>query len=355
MSTTTESAGLTTGTTEQTTTGSWELTAPARRPPAKTQRQASEAESAQRTKRAAEAAAAVGGQPGELVYQPGGPMGAGGHMLPPGQHQHHLQGFYPQHGQGGAAPPPAGAQQHAAPPAQMAPLPHLDLPHNPAGEARAHSPSPLDLFGDPFAGATNGQAGGDPGRGGSNGLHGLLEEDELLRIPSPPPLPAEWESAAARPGMLFDFDQFDINKRQQQVGAGAWVHRAVRLLPRALPPPASLPWLAGGWAPAPARPHPCALPSALLAALLCGPTPRPPCQLGTQTLAGGRRLGPAGDRDHRHEPGGCAQPLGRLHLADPVCGGERRGAQARHGCAPCNFFFVGREKGGSQPRAGGSE
>lgn len=216
MSTTTESAGLTTGTTEQTTTGSWELTAPARRPPAKTQRQASEAESAQRTKRAAEAAAA-GGQPGELVYQPGGPMGAGGHMLPPGQP--HIQGFYPQHPQGGAAPPPAGAQQHAAPAAQMSPLPHLDLPQNPAGEARAHSPSPLDLFGDPFAGATNGQAGG-AARGSSDGLHGLMEEDELLRIPSPPPLPAEWESAAARPGMLFDFDQFDINKRQQQVGTG---------------------------------------------------------------------------------------------------------------------------------------
>ncbi len=216
MSTTTESAGLTTGTTEQTTTGSWELTAPARRPPAKTQRQASEAESAQRTKRAAEAAAA-GGQPGELVYQPGGPMGAGGHMLPPGQP--HIQGFYPQHPQGGAAPPPAGAQQHAAPAAQMSPLPHLDLPQNPAGEARAHSPSPLDLFGDPFAGATNGQAGG-AARGSSDGLHGLMEEDELLRIPSPPPLPAEWESAAARPGMLFDFDQFDINKRQQQVGIG---------------------------------------------------------------------------------------------------------------------------------------
>ncbi|KAL4437085.1 hypothetical protein ABPG75_004224 [Micractinium tetrahymenae] len=218
MSTTTESAGLTTGTTEQTTTGSWELTAPARRPPAKTQRQASEAESAQRTKRAAEAAAAAaGGQPGELVYQPSGPMGAGGHMLPPGQH---MQGFYPQHQGGGAAPPPAGAQQHAAPPAPLAPLPHLDLPHHPAGEARPHSPSPLDLFGDPFAGATNGQHGGG-GRGGGDGLHGLLDEDELLRIPSPPPLPAEWESAAARPGMLFDFDQFDISKRQQQTGGAS--------------------------------------------------------------------------------------------------------------------------------------
>lgn len=232
MSTTTESAGLTTGTTEQTTTGSWELTAPVRRPPAKTQRQASEAESGPRSKRAAEAAAAAaaGAQPGELVYQPGGPMGAGGHMLPPSQHP---QGLFGQHPQAGAAPPQACVQQHAAPAAaQMAPLPHLDLPHNPAGEARAHSPSPLDLFGDPFAGATNGQAGGGA-RGGGDGMHGLLDEDELLRIPSPPPLPAEWESAAARPGMLFDFDQFDINKRQQQVG---WSLRRAVLAARTLAP-----------------------------------------------------------------------------------------------------------------------
>jgi hypothetical protein len=36
----------------------------------------------------------------------------------------------------------------------------------------------------------------------------------MLRIPSPPPFPSEWETGA-RPGLLFDFDQFDINKRNQ--------------------------------------------------------------------------------------------------------------------------------------------
>ena len=61
------------------------------------------------------------------------------------------------------------------------------------------------------------------------GLHGLLGEesgpDALLRVPSPPPLPPDWEPHQ-RIGLLFDFDQFDpvkrvAQQRQQAVASGA--------------------------------------------------------------------------------------------------------------------------------------
>lgn len=258
MSTTTESAGHTTGTTEQ-TTASWELTA---RRPAVSVKQQTEAESAQRAKRPATDAAAGGRTEG---MENGAALGAGG----PGEHQqmlyampgsaaaavagagvngcdnnagmHHMGGqHYGSHpfqqaagGGGGMLPPHAQPQQqqHAQQQqqhAQHSQLPHLDLPQHPAGEHRPHSPSPLDLFGDPFAGGTNGHGGGGFGGGGGGGgnhhhtgggvsnLFVTDDEDDMLRIPSPPPLPADWETNAVRPGMLFDFDQFDASKRQQQ-------------------------------------------------------------------------------------------------------------------------------------------
>jgi hypothetical protein len=93
-------------------------------------------------------------------------------------------------------------QQHQVQPAQ---LPHMDLPQHggDGGQLRTHSPSPLDLFSDPFGAVSHANGHLDPfGH----------EEDDLLRIPSPPPLPADWD-VAPRAGMLFDFDQFDASKK----------------------------------------------------------------------------------------------------------------------------------------------
>ncbi|PSC75702.1 regulator of CO2-responsive genes isoform B [Micractinium conductrix] len=241
MSTTTESAGLTTNTTEQTTTGSWELAV--RQPPAKQRRPGAEVESAQRTRRvgeavgplpgmeaaAAAAAAAAAGHPEPLLYTAGAAhLGGAQHLQQHDFDARQLQQCFasPAAGGGGGMPPPANAaQQQHHQQQQPAQLPHFDLPGG--GENRAHSPSPLELFGT-FGGGGGGMGGGS----GSGGMHGgfgsglglddhLSGEDDLLRIPSPPPLPADWEAPAARPGLLFDFDQFDANKRHQHHTGGA--------------------------------------------------------------------------------------------------------------------------------------
>ena len=250
MSTTTESAqGLTAATTTEHTSSSWEQ---AVRRQAVKQRLTSEAESTQRSKKAEACrietlvqnldAHHVGGP--ELLFHSnvypsaqqvagseathlaphhyfqgqgnGAPAQHHAHAQPPQQQpqqpqqqpqqpqqQHHMQ---PPGGQPGAAPP----HPQQPPPAQ---LPHLDLPQHGDGGLRSHSPSPLDLFGDPF-GASNGHGGGGGHGGGDHGL-----EDDDLRIPSPPPLPADWD-VGPRSGMLFDFDQFDASKRHQVCAAG---------------------------------------------------------------------------------------------------------------------------------------
>lgn len=52
------------------------------------------------------------------------------------------------------------------------------------------------------------------------GEHGVGMEEgsasDLLRVPSPPPLPEDWDIGGPA-GMLFDFDQFDLSKRSQPV------------------------------------------------------------------------------------------------------------------------------------------
>lgn len=58
-----------------------------------------------------------------------------------------------------------------------------------------------------------------PGMGGGGGGHGgggqhVDDMDSLLRVPSPPPLPPDWEPH--RTAVLFDFDQFIPGKRSQQ-------------------------------------------------------------------------------------------------------------------------------------------
>lgn len=238
MSTTTESAGLTAGTTGATTeatTGSWELAVQRQRAKvaqqAAAQRGGAEADSA-RTKALAHARACRLEQAlthnldvvptGDLLFHPASVAhaaaqqhGGGGGVNPgaqPGQHYFAATA--------GVAPlPPAApaAQQQAAQAAapQQQPM-GLDLPG--AGQHRPLSPSPLELFGDPlFGGSTapagaGGASGGGQGGAGGHGSHGNLllddhlHEDDLLRIPSPPPLPADWETAP-RPGLLFDFDQ----------------------------------------------------------------------------------------------------------------------------------------------------
>jgi hypothetical protein len=247
MSTTTESQGqavtaaTTAGTTEQ-TSGSWELAV--RRQAAK-QRQASEAESTQRTKRAEACrleslAHGLDGGAELLFHAPNGATAGGGD---PGLH--HPSGAPSAAGPSGrphAAPAAGGGQfqqQQHHQLQQPAQLPHFELPRHGSHPDlhRGISPSPLDLFGDPF-GASNAHLGGGvsgtPGAGGS-GRHGLLgssshqqqlqqqqEDDGMLRIPSPPPFPSEWETGA-HPGLLFDFDQFDINKRNQVGAARRWL------------------------------------------------------------------------------------------------------------------------------------
>ena len=307
MSTTTESAGLTTNTTEQTTTGSWELAV--RQPPAKQRRPGAEVESAQRTRRvgeavgplpgmeaaAAAAAAAAAGHPEPLLYTAGAAhLGGAQHLQQHDFDARQLQQCFasPAAGGGGGMPPPANAaQQQHQPQQQPAQLPHFDLPGG--GENRAHSPSPLELFGT-FGGGGGGMGGGS----GSGGMHGgfgsglglddhLSGEDDLLRIPSPPPLPADWEAPAARPGLLFDFDQFDANKRHQVGGAAAAPRR-----PAQPPGPPACPCT---W-PAVAS-HAGASPSCCLRALL----PRCPAPVLTASLPHVYRL--------QHHTGGASAPL----------------------------------------------
>lgn len=237
MSTTTESAGLTAGTTGATTeatTGSWELAVQRQR--AKVAQQAAaaaqrgEADSA-RTKALAHARACRLEQAlthnldvvptGDLLFHPASVAHAaaaqhgGGHGVTPGgpSGQHYFAAT------AGVAPmPPAApaAQQQAAQAAAPQQPVGLDLPGG--VQHRPLSPSPLELFGDPLFGGSTAPAG-DGGHGGGGGHghgHGHsgslllddphLHEDDLLRIPSPPPLPADWETGA-RPGLLFDFDQ----------------------------------------------------------------------------------------------------------------------------------------------------
>jgi hypothetical protein len=241
MSTTTESAGLTAGTTGATTeatTGSWELAVQRQR--AKVAQQAAaaaqrgEADSA-RTKALAHARACRLEQAlthnldvvptGDLLFHPASVAHAaatqhgGGHGVTPAPGQHYFAAT------AGVAPlPPAApaAQQQAAQAAAPQQPVGLDLPGGVQHQHRPLSPSPLELFGDPLFGGSTAPAG-DGGHGGGGGGHGgghsslllddhHLHDDDLLRIPSPPPLPADWETAP-RPGLLFDFDQFDLSKK----------------------------------------------------------------------------------------------------------------------------------------------
>ena len=234
MSTTTESAGLTAGTTGATTeatTGSWELAVQRQR--AKVAQQAAaaaqrgEADSA-RTKALAHARACRLEQAlthnldvvptGDLLFHPASVAHAaaaqhgGGHGITPGGQQHYFAAT------AGVAPlPPAApaAQQQAAQAAPQQQPVGLDLPST--AQHRPLSPSPLELFGDPLFGGSTAPAGDSGQGGGGGGGHGHghgglllddhhLHDDDLLRIPSPPPLPADWETAP-RPGLLFDFDQ----------------------------------------------------------------------------------------------------------------------------------------------------
>lgn len=240
MSTTTESAGLTAGTTGATTeatTGSWELAVQRQR--AKVAQQAAaaaqrgEADSA-RTKALAHARACRLEQAlthnldvvptGDLLFHPASVAHAaaaqhgGGHGITPGGQQHYFAAT------AGVAPlPPAApaAQQQAAQAAPQQQPVGLDLPST--AQHRPLSPSPLELFGDPLFGGSTAPAGDSGQGGGGGGGHGHghgglllddhhLHDDDLLRIPSPPPLPADWETAP-RPGLLFDFDQFDLSKK----------------------------------------------------------------------------------------------------------------------------------------------
>ena len=293
MSTTTESAGLTAGTTGGTTeatTGSWEQAVKRQQvkiAAAAAQRGGAEAQSGPR-KAAAHAQACRLEQAmvkqldvvptGDLLFHPN-PAALHG-LAPPAHAAQQHPGAPPSHFF--PAPQPYGQQpgvvvqqqQHggAAPqtgPAPLQPLQGLDLPGG-AGAGRSLSPSPLEMFADPLFGGSSAGGPGD-GRGGAGGggaaaaaarghdpLGLGLDDDELLRIPSPPPLPADWE-AAPRPGLLFDFDQFDANKRHQvraraRPPAGSPRRRAA-LRRRA---PARLRALPGG-ARAPLRPPPAPL------------------------------------------------------------------------------------------------
>lgn len=104
-------------------------------------------------------------------------------------------------------------------------------PNNTQGQAAASGaglPETVQVGSSAFA-----QFSGNPGNGfpagdgdlmewlraPSPGLGGLLDEhhatDSLLRVPSPPPLPPDWDPHN-RTGLLFDFDQFDPAKRAAQ-------------------------------------------------------------------------------------------------------------------------------------------
>ncbi|GAB4817997.1 hypothetical protein N2152v2_005043 [Parachlorella kessleri] len=65
--------------------------------------------------------------------------------------------------------------------------------------------APSPMLEHPIIQAATAGGGSDP----------LGDADGLLRIPSPPPLPPDWDSHT-RTGLLFDFDQFDPNRRAQQ-------------------------------------------------------------------------------------------------------------------------------------------
>lgn len=206
MSTTSESPqAVTAATTTEQTSGSWEQ---AVRRQAVKQRQTSEAESKQRIRKAE--ACRI-----ETLVQNLDAHHAGGLLFHSNVHHHSTptpagggseatmapQQFFQQQQQPGGADGGA-SQQHQGQPAQ---LPHMDLPQHggDGGQLRTHSPSPLDLFSDPFGAVSHANGHLDPfGH----------EEDDLLRIPSPPPLPADWD-VAPRAGMLFDFDQFDASKK----------------------------------------------------------------------------------------------------------------------------------------------
>lgn len=42
----------------------------------------------------------------------------------------------------------------------------------------------------------------------------------LLRVPSPPPLPPDWDFGPGQTGLLFDFDQFDASRKGLGMGGG---------------------------------------------------------------------------------------------------------------------------------------
>jgi hypothetical protein len=88
-------------------------------------------------------------------------------------------------------------------------------------------------------GLGNVPGGGVPGAGGSfspsPSLDQLLAAEEeatagdlaalpILRVPSPPPLPTDWDlghgGGAGHTSLLFDFDQFDVNRRATMGGRG---------------------------------------------------------------------------------------------------------------------------------------
>lgn len=55
------------------------------------------------------------------------------------------------------------------------------------------------------------------GEGAAGVEAGVDEAASLLRVPSPPPLPPDWELGHI-PGLLFDFDQFDASRRNMLAG-----------------------------------------------------------------------------------------------------------------------------------------
>lgn len=288
---------------------------------------------------------------GDLLFHPHPAALHGMSAAQPQQAQQHHpaapQHFFPPLPAAATTAASAVPQGQHPPQAPQQQLSGLDLPGGSSAAPRSFSPSPLELFGDHplFGGSSTG--GARPGASPApphGALLGGLDDDDFLRIPSPPPLPADWE-AAPRPGLLFDFDQFDANKRHQ-VGAGLLWWTGVQwelgslLLARGpqqnlqqnlqqqqAAAAALLAFIVSCCSPV-LLPGLC---SALLARL--APSPPTPNHTPTHPYAGGPHCA-HGDRDHRHEPSGCVQPLRRLHLADPVCGGERRCAQARHRCVP---------------------
>lgn len=245
MSTTTESAGLTAGTTGGTTeatAGSWEQAVKRQQTKIASASQprggaggAPEVHSGQRQAAAHMQACRLEQAmvkqldvvpTGDLLFHPN-PAALHGVGVPQPHPQQH-PGAPPSHffqGQQLFGQQAGGQQQgggSGAPgPAPLQPLHGLDLPAGGAG-GRSMSPNPLsDMFSDPLFGGSSagGHAAGPAGPSGvgAGRVHSLglgLDDDDLLRIPSPPPLPADWE-AAPRAGLLFDFDQFDATKRHQ--------------------------------------------------------------------------------------------------------------------------------------------